>query len=121
MAIKAKDYVALTVATLKADGKRKPAEFEAIKRFAKSLNFDVKEIGRLINKELSDPSDISTVINSITEESDRHTALEACIFVAISDNIFAQKEIDLLLPVCKALGFTEETLLSITDKVLKAR
>lgn len=117
MALEVKDFIALTMATLKADGKRKYSEYKAIKDYAQKLNMDSREVQQCIGNELSEPSDISDVISSIHDEADRLSALKACIAVAIADNLFAQKEIDLSLPICKALGFDEDTLMNLTDHI----
>lgn len=103
--------VALTMATLRADGKMEAAEVEVIKHVAKDLECDDIEITQLLmqeNEKQSKCNDIRAYIaevgKTVENPDDKQLIMEACIQVALADKEFAIKEVEILLNVCNALG-----------------
>lgn len=102
--------VALTMATLRADGKMEAAEVEVIKRVAKDLECDDIEITQLLmqeNEKQSKYADIysyiSDVAKTVENDADKQLIMEACIQVALADKVLAEKETEVLIAVCNAL------------------
>ena len=102
--------VALTMATLRADGKVDTAEVEVIKRVAADLECDASEITKLLleenEKQAKCPdiySYIAEVGKTVEEPADKQLIMEACTQVALADKVLASKEVEVLLMVCRAL------------------
>ena len=103
--------VALTMATLRADGKTDAAELEKIKQVASDLNCSVEETDKFIREEKekqSQSSDIcvyvADVAGTVETQEEKHLITEACVQVALADKKLTTKEVDVLLMVCNALG-----------------
>lgn len=102
--------VALTMATLRADGKVDTAEVEVIKRVAADLECDASEITKLLleenEKQAKCPdiySYIAEVGKTVDDPADKQLIMEACTQVALADKVLASKEVEVLLAVCNAL------------------
>lgn len=102
--------VALTMATLRADGKMEAAEVEVIKRVAKDLEIDATTIETLLKEENEKQSKCTDTLSYIAEvgkavevPADKQLIMEACIQVALADKILAEKEAEVLMAVCNAL------------------
>jgi len=102
--------VALTMATLRADGKVDTAEVEVIKRVAADLECDASEITKLLleenEKQTKCPdiySYIAEVGKTVEDPADKQLIMEACTQVALADKVLASKEVEVLLSVCNAL------------------
>lgn len=102
--------VALTMATLRADGKVDTAEVEVIKRVAADLECDASEITKLLleenEKQAKCPdiySYIAEVGKTVEDPADKQLIMEACIQVALADKVLAEKEAEVLIAVCNAL------------------
>ena len=102
--------VALTMATLRADGKVDTAEVEVIKRVAADLECDASEITKLLleenEKQAKCPdiySYIAEVGKTVEDPADKQLIMEACIQVALADKVLAEKETEVLIAVCNAL------------------
>lgn len=102
--------VALTMATLRADGKVDTAEVEVIKRVAADLECDASEITKLLleenEKQAKCPdiySYIAEVGKTVEDPADKQLIMEACIQVALADKVLDTKEVAVLLMVCRAL------------------
>ena len=105
-----RQLVALTMATLRADGKVDTAEVEVIKRVATDLECDASEITKLLleenEKQAKCPdiySYIAEVGKTVEEPADKQLIMEACIQVALADKVLDTKEVAVLLMVCRAL------------------
>ena len=103
--------VALTMATLRADGKTDSTELEKIKQVATDLECHVEEADIFIreeNEKQSQSSDIyvyiANVAGTVKAQEDKHLIMEACVQVALADKKLTTKEVDVLLTVCKAFG-----------------
>ena len=102
--------VALTMATLRADGKVDTAEVEVIKRVAADLECDASEITKLLleenEKQAKCPdiySYIAEVGKTVEDSADKQLIMEACTQVALADKVLAEKEVGILLTVCNSL------------------
>lgn len=110
--------VALTMATLRADGKMEAAEVEVIKRVAKDLECDDIEIIQLLmqeNEKQSKCADIRKYIaevgKMVEDIKDKQLIMEACIQVALADKVLDTKEVAVLLMICRALDCGLERLI----------
>jgi uncharacterized tellurite resistance protein B-like protein len=110
--------VALTMATLRADGKVDTAEVEVIKRVAADLECDASEITKLLleeNEKQAQCPDIYSYIaevgKTVEEPADKQLIMEACIQVALADKVLDTKEVAVLLMVCRALDCGLERLI----------
>lgn len=110
--------VALTMATLRADGKVATAEVEVIKNVAADLECDANETTKLLmeeNEKQSKCTDIRAYIaemaQSVENKEDRQLIMEACIQVALADKELTTKEVAVLLMICKALDCGLERLI----------
>lgn len=110
--------VALTMATLRADGKVDTAEVEVIKRVAADLECDASEITKLMleenEKQAKCPdiySYIAEVGKTVEEPADKQLIMEACIQVALADKVLDTKEVAVLLMVCRLLDCGLERLI----------
>ena len=102
--------VALTMATLRADGKVDAAEIDVIKRVAADLECDASEITKLLleenEKQAKCPdiySYIAEVGKTVEDPADKQLIMEACIQVALADKTLAEEEVGILLTVCNSL------------------
>lgn len=102
--------VALTMATLRADGKVDTAEVEVIKRVAADLECDAAETTKLLieeNEKQAKCADIrayiADVAKTVEKPDDKQLIMEACIQVALADKVLETKEVTVLLMVCRAL------------------
>lgn len=102
--------VALTMATLRADGKVDTAEVEVIKRVAADLECDASEITKLLleeNEKQAKCADIYSYIaevgKTVENPADKQLIMEACTQVALADKVLDTKEVAVLLMVCRAL------------------
>ena len=103
--------VALTMATLRADGKMETAEVEVIKRVAKDLECDDIEITQLLmqenEKQFKCPdirAYISDIAKTVENTDEKQLIMEACIQVALADKVLDTKEVAVLLMICRALN-----------------
>lgn len=110
--------VALTMATLRADGKVDTAEVEVIKRVADDLECDASEITKLLleeNEKQAQCPDIYSYIaevgKTVEDPADKQLIMEACIQVALADKVLDTKEVAVLLMVCRALNCGLERLI----------
>ena len=97
--------VAMMVAVLMADGKQEPEELEVIRRFARDLGLDKKEVEARIAAEVAQPQAIKKVTRLVKKE-DKETILAACVAVALADNYLCQSEIELILEIATLLKLT---------------
>jgi len=102
--------VALTMATLRADGKMESTEVEVIKRVANDLEIDAATIETLLKEENERQNKcpdirkyIAEVGNKVENQDDKQLIMEACIQVALADKELAEKEAEVLMAVCNAL------------------
>lgn len=102
--------VALTMATLRADGRVDTAEVEVIKRVANDLEIDAATIETLLKEENEKQSKCTDILSYIAEvgktvevPADKQLIMEACTQVALADKVLASKEVEVLLAVCNAL------------------
>ena len=102
--------VALTMATLRADGKMEAAEVEVIKRVAKDLEIDAATIETLLKEENERQNKCPDIRKYIAEvgkivenHDDKQLIMEACIQVALADKELTVKEVAVLLMICNAL------------------
>lgn len=104
--------VALTLATLRADGKVNPAEIEAIKKVAADLGCSETDTTKYLleenEKQLVECPDIKKYIaevgKSVENHEDKQLIMEACILVALADKELTTKEVAVLLMICEALN-----------------
>ena len=102
--------VALTMATLRADGKADATEIEVIKRVAADLECPADETARLMLEEHEKQANrpdmqayIADVAKTVINPEDRQLIMEACVQVALADKKLTTQEVDVLLMVCHAL------------------
>ena len=102
--------VALTMATLRTDGKMEAAEVEVIKRVANDLEIDAATIETLLKEENEKQAKCPDIYSYIAEvgktveaPADKQLIMEACIQVALADKVLAEKEAEVLIAVCNAL------------------
>lgn len=110
--------VALTMATLRADGKMEAAEVEVIRRVANDLEIDAAETTKLLieeNEKQAKCSDIRKYIaevgKMVEDIKDKQLIMEACIQVALADKVLDTKEVAVLLMICRALDCGLERLI----------
>ena len=94
--------VAMMVAVLMADGKQEPEELEVIRRFARDLGLDKKEVEDRIAAEVAQPQAIKKVARLVKKEN-KETILAACVAVALADNYLCQSEIEMILEIAALL------------------
>lgn len=107
-----RQLVALTLATLRADGKVDPAEIEAVKKVAADLGCSETETTKYLleenEKQLVQCPDITKYIaevgKTVENHEDKQLIMEACVSVALADKVLTTKEVHVLLMICKALG-----------------
>lgn len=107
-----RQLVALTLATLRADGKVDAAEIEAIKKVATDLGCSETETTKYLleenEKQLVQSPDIKKYIaevgKSVENNEDKQLIMEACILVALADKELTTKEVAVLLMICEALN-----------------
>ena len=102
--------VALTMATLRADGKVDAAEIEVIKKVAADLECSADETTKLLleeNEKQAKCSDIRAHIaemgKTVEDLNDKQLIMETCIQVALADKVLNTKEVAVLLMICRAL------------------
>ena len=105
-----RQLVALTMATLRADGKVDAAEIEVIKKVAADLECSADETTKLLleeNEKQAKCSDIRAYIaelgKTVEDLNDKQLIMEACIQVALADKVLNTKEVAVLLMICRAL------------------
>ncbi|MBO7481031.1 MAG: TerB family tellurite resistance protein [Bacteroidales bacterium] len=109
-----KQFVALTMATLRADGIIEQVELDTIKQQAADLELDPIEVEKAIATEnsIQENVDIEKYIkevgSSVDNLGDKHCIMDGCILVALSDKILKESEVKVLKFVCEALGFSIE-------------
>lgn len=109
-----KQFVALTMATLRADGIIEQVELDTIKQQAADLELDPIEVEKAIAVEnsIQENVDIEKYIKEIGSTvdnlGDKHCIMDGCILVALSDKILKESEVKVLKFVCEALGFSLE-------------
>jgi len=109
-----KQFVALTMATLRADGIIEQVELDTIKEQAADLELDMVEVEKCIaeesniQKNVNIESYIKEIGSSVENLGDKHCIMDGCILVALSDKILKESEIKVLKFVCEALGFSLE-------------
>lgn len=110
--------VALTMATLRADGKMDATEVDVIKRVANDLEIDDATIEDLLKKECEKQAQctdihsyIDDVAKTVENRDDKQLIMEACIQVALADKVLDTKEVAVLLMVCRALDCGLERLI----------
>lgn len=103
--------VALTLATLRADGKVDAAEIEVIKQVADDLECSADETTKLLleeNEKQAKCADLRAYIaevgKTVENHDDKQLIMEACTQVALADKELATKEAEILVMVCNALG-----------------
>lgn len=103
--------VALTMATLRADGKVDAAEIEVIKKVAADLECSAEDTAKLLleeNEKQAQCQDIRAYIveigKTVENRDDKQLIMEACTQVALADKELATKEAEVLVMVCNALG-----------------
>lgn len=103
--------VALTMATLWADGKTDDTKLEIIKQVAADLECPIEETDKFVreeNKKQSQSSDvcayIADAVRMVETREEKHLIMEACVQVALADKRLTTKEVNVLQMVCKALG-----------------
>ena len=95
--------VAMTVATLLADGKTEQEELDNIKQVAADMELDAAEVEACIAKELAKPTPLEKVACTIRKKEDAKIIMEACELVALADKYLDHKEIDLMLHIAELL------------------
>lgn len=95
--------VAMTVATLLADGKTEQEELETIKQVAADMELDAAEVEACIAKELAKPTPMEKVAQAIRKKEDAKNILEACELVALADKYLDHNEINLMLHLADLL------------------
>ncbi|MBO7572289.1 MAG: TerB family tellurite resistance protein [Bacteroidales bacterium] len=109
-----KQFVALTMATLRADGIIEQVELDTIKQQAADLELDPIEVEKAIAVEnsIQENVDIEKYIkeigSTVDNMGDKHCIMDGCILVALSDKILKESEVKVLKFVCEALGFSLE-------------
>ena len=110
--------VALTMATLRADGKMEASEVDVIKRVAKDLEIDDATIEDLLKKECEKqtqytdiPDYITDVAKTVENRDYKQLIMEACIQVALADKVLDTKEVAVMLMICRALDCGLERLI----------
>lgn len=105
-----KQFVALTMATLRADGIIEQVELDTIRQQAADLELDPAEVDKAIDEEnrIQEGIDIEKYIKEIgaTVENlgDKHCIMDGCILVALADQILKESEVKVLRFVSEALG-----------------
>ncbi|MCQ2203004.1 MAG: TerB family tellurite resistance protein [Bacteroidales bacterium] len=113
-----KQYVAMTVALLKADGKVGTDELCVIQYLGMSYGMDGNEIKESIKNEINSNASIEDVAQTISDDKCKNMILESCAVVALADKHLAEKEIEILLRISNALGISAvKTILAIAKVV----
>lgn len=106
-----RQLVALTLATLRADGKVDAAEIEVIKKVAADLECSAEETTKLLleeNEKQAKCADLRAYIaevgKTVENYDDKQLIMEACILVALADKELTTKEVAVLLMICEALN-----------------
>lgn len=103
-------FVALTVATVKADREVKQAELDAVMQLAEGLNLDAAEVKSLIDAELSKNTSVVDIAKTVGNDTDKEVLFQSCVIVALADNDLCAKEVDLLSDICSAMSLPQSLL-----------
>lgn len=101
-------FVAMTMAALRADGMMESVEMDAIKRMAADLELNPAEVDKAILDEIKNNSDFDEVAKSVTDYNEACLIMEACIQVVLADDVLEEKEVSLLLRLSQALNLPTE-------------
>lgn len=101
-------FVAMTMAALRADGMMESVEMDAIKRMAADLELNPAEVDKAILEEIKNNSDFDEVARSVTDYNEACLIMEACIQVVLADDVLEEKEVSLLLRLSQALNLPTE-------------
>lgn len=101
-------FVAMTMAALRADGMMESVEMDAIKRMAADLELNPAEVDKAILDEIKNNSDLDEVAKSVTDYNEACLIMEACIQVVLADDVLEEKEVSLLLRLSQALNLPTE-------------
>ena len=101
-------FVAMTMAALRADGMMESVEMDAIKRMAADLELNPAEVDKAILDEIKNNSDFDEVARSVTDYNEACLIMEACIQVVLADDVLEEKEVSLLLRLSQALNLPTE-------------
>lgn len=103
-------FVALTVATVKADREVSQVELDTIDSLAEGLQLDANAVKSAVKSELQKNVSVEEVAKAVSSQEDKELLLQACTIVALADNKLQSQEVDLLLKVCSALGLSQSSL-----------
>lgn len=101
-------FVAMTMAALRADGMMESVEMDAIKRMAADLELNPAEVDKAILDEIKNNSDFDEVAKSVTDYNEACLIMEACIQVVLADDVLEEKEVSLLLRLSQVLNLPTE-------------
>ncbi len=101
-------FVAMTMAALRADGMMESVEMDAIKRMAADLELNPAEVDKAILDEIKNNSDFDEVARSVTDYNEACLIMEACIQVVLADDVLEEKEVSLLLRLSQVLNLPTE-------------
>lgn len=101
-------FVAMTLAALRADGMMESVEMDAIKRMAADLELNPAEVDKAILDEIKNNSDFDEVARSVTDYNEACLIMEACIQVVLADDVLEEKEVSLLLRLSQVLNLPTE-------------
>lgn len=101
-------FVAMTMAALRADGMMESVEMDAIKRMAADLELNPAEVDKAIWDEIKNNSDFDEVARSVTDYNEACLIMEACIQVVLADDVLEEKEVSLLLRLSQVLNLPTE-------------
>lgn len=101
-------FVAMTMAALRADGMMESVEMDAIKRMAADLELNPAEVDKAILDEIKNNSDLDEVAKSVTDYNEACLIMEACIQVVLADDVLEEKEVSLLLRLSQVLNLPTE-------------
>lgn len=112
-----KQFVAMTMATLRADGIIETVELETIKQLAADLELDAELVEKTIIEENTKQEGIDIeaymkeVAKTVTNEEDKQYIMDGCIQVALADQILKEDEVKVLMYICNALEFSLERMI----------
>lgn len=103
-------FVAITLATVKADRDVSQKEIDTIVLLADGLKMDVEAVKKTIESKMYQHDSAEAIARSVAAEN-KLVVMQACILVALADGKLQLKEVELLNSINGALGLPQSTLI----------
>lgn len=103
-------FVALTLATVKADRDVSQKEIDTIVMLAQGLNMDLEKVKKAIESKMYQHDSAESIARTVAAEN-KLVVIQSCIIVSLADEKLQIKEIEFLNKLNNALGLPQSTLI----------